>query len=734
MPRVSIFQGGNVQSQGTTDARFRAVDWGPSAMGEGLQALGKAGAEVADKLDDIEDVKARVEANRLAVEHSEHVREISQRVKETLGEGAEGAADQGVADLQKVTKDIIGRASPRAQMLLQNELTVRSGAAIDGWHEHGFRQKGEALETSSVARIERIVEDAADTDDEDAAVQMLGQVRGINEKRAQFFGKGKEWLIGEDRKVVSSFYKSRSMKLAAGDAGSASAAIAYAEKHRDMLTDGDYMDIVNGYDNAATDETAAAMIHGANPVGAAVEAGPAPPDGSAPKAVLDPVAFFKGFISPHEGSKLVVDSNGAAVKYGVNQAYHPGESVAHMTEDRAAQIFKTDYFIPSGADKLPPALAAIHADTYWLNKSQAMKILKASGGDPDKYIEMRQAFLDSLIAKNPAKYAQYKPGWDNRTKQLADYSARLGGDGTPIGALPVGPTTSLESFRTQVMARTDIGMGLKTEIIRVAEQRRAEVRQEQQISEERTDKVLLDSAVALGDNFTDVKQLPQAVWLSAPSSLKEKYQNMAKANVEKKPLKPDVAAQIGFLRTFKPQSLADPKVLSDLAHKGVPPSMINTLAMEGGRAQGAIAGLKPEAVTRGTMESIARPAFEAAGYVPATTESSDGDKSKKMAERQLEAKQQMQLMGFLDEAASAWASANPGKQPDEKTIKGWVGMALVKNTTGNVLGLMDDEQLYKALGHDKQQEIQRMLIAGGIRPTAASVARYYRMLKIYRGR
>jgi hypothetical protein len=730
MARVSLFQGGEIQNQGVTDARFRAADFGPSPVAEGLKAIGEAGTKAADKIDEIQDINARVEANRLAVEHSEAARQIGKSVKETLGEGAEDAANGGIEQLNKATSDILGRASPRARLLLENEIRGRNVATTDSWLEHGFRQKADALETTSVARINRVVDDAADVEDEHQAVQMLGEISSINERRAQFFGKGKEWLMAEDQKAVSTFYKSRALKLAQGASGSASAAIAYAEQHRDMLTDDDYMHVVQSYNDSAVDEAATAIVYGGNPIGAAVDKPKDPEDGG-PPARLDGTAFFKSFVVPHEGREYVVDSNGAGVKYGINAAFNPGVDVKNLTEEGAARVFNNRYYVRSGADKLPPGLAAIHADTFFLNEREAGRILRQSGGDVDRYIELRKAFLGSLVRGNPAKYGKYEAGWDRRTKELADYADRLGGDGSPSPANMVGPNTDLETIRNNVMARTDIGLNLKRKVIQQIEQRRSEVRQERQIHEESMDRALLGAALDLGDRFTDVKQLPQNIWMAAPPNVRDRYVAMAKTNKtanENKPMTPEIAAQVGFIRAFKPQSLADPKVLHDLAKKGVPTGTLRQLAQEGGQAQGALAAAKPEAIARGSLEAIARPAFEAAGIRLWSTEAGEKDKKGRVAEQRMDAYQQLQLLSFLDNKARSWALANPGKHPDDAVMQQWVGQALIRNqATGQAVGTMDDSTVVANIGEANRQRISNLLRQNGLEPSRANIARYWRL-------
>jgi hypothetical protein len=208
---------------------------------------------------------------------------------------------------------------------------------------------------------------------------------------------------------------------------------------------------------------------------------------------------------------------------------------------------------------------------------------------------------------------------------------------------------------------------------------------------------------------------------------------MAKNNKtakENKPMTPEVAAQVGFLRTFRPQVLADPTVQRDLAKKGVPVATLRQLAEEGGRAQGALAAAKPEAVARSALESFARPAFEKSGIFLWTTETS-GDSPKNKAAAQLEKQQDaarsLQALDFLSEAARIWAVANPGKSPDEKTMKGWVAVALVRSQgSGQPIGTLSDREVVNEIGVDNRRVIERRLREAGIPPTPNAVATYYR--------
>ena len=150
--------------------------------------------------------------------------------------------------------------------------------------------------------------------------------------------------------------------------------------------------------------------------------GPAP---TQPKP-LDPVDFFKSFVLPHEGGLNPSDMNGSPTMYGFNQAANPDINVKDLTPDAAAARFATKYYGPSGAANLPPALGAMQADTYFINPSVANQILQQSGGDPNKYMQLRQQWMAGMVQNNP-KAAPYAKAWDQRNQALAQYAGSLSG-------------------------------------------------------------------------------------------------------------------------------------------------------------------------------------------------------------------------------------------------------------------------------------------------------------------
>ncbi len=152
----------------------------------------------------------------------------------------------------------------------------------------------------------------------------------------------------------------------------------------------------------------------------------APPAPQASGNGIDPRAVFNAFTLPHEGTALnPSDLNGAPVRYGVNAKANPGVDLSKLTPDGAADIF-AKYWQQSGADKLPAALAPIQAETAWtFGPGAANQFLRQSGGDPQKYLALRQARFNQLAAASP-QAAQYLPAWTKRNADLATFAANAG--------------------------------------------------------------------------------------------------------------------------------------------------------------------------------------------------------------------------------------------------------------------------------------------------------------------
>lgn len=145
-------------------------------------------------------------------------------------------------------------------------------------------------------------------------------------------------------------------------------------------------------------------------------------------------AIYHGFTAPHEGGFTAQDGNGKPANFGINQGANPDIDVRSLTPDQAAQIMHDRYWTPSGADKLPPALQAVHFDTAVnMGVGAANNLLQASGGDPQRYLQLREQRFRSIAQNDPSK-ADKLPGWLSRNQDLGRFATGAAGPAAPSRA------------------------------------------------------------------------------------------------------------------------------------------------------------------------------------------------------------------------------------------------------------------------------------------------------------
>jgi hypothetical protein len=128
--------------------------------------------------------------------------------------------------------------------------------------------------------------------------------------------------------------------------------------------------------------------------------------------------FYSNFVAGHEGGYTENDGNGAPANYGINQGANPDVDVLALTQAQAEQILYERYWLASGADQLPAALAAVHGDTAInLGLRAADELLAQSGGDPNTYLDLRDERYRSIAAANPDK-TDYLSVWLRRSEDL----------------------------------------------------------------------------------------------------------------------------------------------------------------------------------------------------------------------------------------------------------------------------------------------------------------------------
>jgi hypothetical protein len=128
--------------------------------------------------------------------------------------------------------------------------------------------------------------------------------------------------------------------------------------------------------------------------------------------------FQREYPSEDKAFHIVKGDKGGPTKYGISQKAYPNLDIKNLTKEQAIEIAKRDYWDKNNIDKLDPAMREIYFDTAF-NKGSgaAKKIFERSGGDPNKFLDERQKYVDSLVKNNPSQ-KKFKEGWSNRVNDL----------------------------------------------------------------------------------------------------------------------------------------------------------------------------------------------------------------------------------------------------------------------------------------------------------------------------
>ncbi len=101
----------------------------------------------------------------------------------------------------------------------------------------------------------------------------------------------------------------------------------------------------------------------------------------------------------------------------------PTQSVKYITQQEVEDIYYNNYYKASGADKIEnPRLALYVFDTAILHGVYGAKqILKKSGGDLEKFEQLRKEHYYKRVEEKPSQ-KQWLQGWLNRVDNLKDYA------------------------------------------------------------------------------------------------------------------------------------------------------------------------------------------------------------------------------------------------------------------------------------------------------------------------
>ena len=179
------------------------------------------------------------------------------------------------------------------------------------------------------------------------------------------------------------------------------------------------IDRMRGNPAAQGDQSVTTMPQGQSPQGGAPQSGQSV--SRAPTNSDDAISYV---MQKLEGPGYVPNDNGQGPsKWGIVGKWNglTDDQVKNLTPDKAAQIYKTNYWDAIGADDLPPQMRLAAFDTAVQHgPAVAQKMIDRANGDPNALMADRAGFYQALVNSNPAKYGASADGWNHRMDLLND--------------------------------------------------------------------------------------------------------------------------------------------------------------------------------------------------------------------------------------------------------------------------------------------------------------------------
>lgn len=112
------------------------------------------------------------------------------------------------------------------------------------------------------------------------------------------------------------------------------------------------------------------------------------------------------------------DDPGGETRWGISKRAHPGLDIANLTEEQAAEIYRTEYWDGAGCDDLPyPLDVCIFDCAVNCGVHVAKRIRNDSKGDWKDSL-FRRILYYTLVVDSKPKMVKYFRGWCNRVIAL----------------------------------------------------------------------------------------------------------------------------------------------------------------------------------------------------------------------------------------------------------------------------------------------------------------------------
>lgn len=158
-------------------------------------------------------------------------------------------------------------------------------------------------------------------------------------------------------------------------------------------------------------------------------------------AIYNNTRMFEGGYSNHPNDRGGETINGISSKNWPKEfAKVKGlldEGKTSEAESYMRDFYQNNFWGPSGAENAPPEMQPLLFDAA-VNHGvgAAKKILASSGGDPNQFLNERQAYMDKIVQNDPSQ-AVFQEGWENRVNAQRGYGSELP-EGAILDELPEG--------------------------------------------------------------------------------------------------------------------------------------------------------------------------------------------------------------------------------------------------------------------------------------------------------
>jgi hypothetical protein len=132
----------------------------------------------------------------------------------------------------------------------------------------------------------------------------------------------------------------------------------------------------------------------------------------------DPFERVFQFILAHELATYCHDG-GFPSKYGISKQWYPNEDIKHMTEARAREIYRRDYWQRIGADMMGDTMLAFVDMICAVHCGQPTAIMMQKDcWDAQGLYEKYRHKIARLIIDNPEQYIRFLEAWMQQVTDL----------------------------------------------------------------------------------------------------------------------------------------------------------------------------------------------------------------------------------------------------------------------------------------------------------------------------